>query len=136
MPHYVMLMNLTEAGAEDLTEAPEAAREIVDAVRAELEDQEGALHSLLWTTGEYDGVAVVEAPSDRHVAAVALLLARSGLVRTKTLTAFGHAEMEDVVGKLRGGKLRGGKLRGGKLRGGKLRGGKLRGGSAASDDDG
>ena len=130
MPHYVMLMNLTEAGAEDLTEDPSAAREIADAIREELESQDGALHTLLWTTGDYDGVAVIEAPGDRNVAAVALALARSGSVRTKTLTAFGAEEMEDVVGKLRGGK-----LRGGKLRGGKLRGGKLRGGSAAGDED-
>jgi uncharacterized protein with GYD domain len=130
MPDYVVLMNLTAEGAEQLTGEPEAAREIADTIREELESQDGALHSLLWTTGEFDGVAIVEAPSDRHIAAVALALARSGSVRTKTLTAFGSDAMEDVVGKLRGGK-----LRGGKLRGGKLRGGKLRGGSAAGDDD-
>jgi uncharacterized protein with GYD domain len=125
MPDYVVLMNLTAEGAEQLTGEPEAAREIADTIREELESQDGALHSLLWTTGEFDGVAIVEAPSDRHIAAVALALARSGSVRTKTLTAFGSDAMEDVVGKLRGGK----------LRGGKLRGGKLRGGSAAGDDD-
>ena len=126
MPDYVVLMNLTAEGAEQLTGEPEAAREIADTIREELESQDGALHSLFWTTGEFDGVAIVEAPSDRHIAAVALALARSGSVRTKTLTAFGSDAMEDVVGKLRGGK----------LRGGKLRGGKLRGGSAAGDDDG
>jgi uncharacterized protein with GYD domain len=126
MPDYVVLMNLTAEGAEQLTGEPEAAREIADTIREELESQDGALHSLLWTAGEFDGVAIVEAPSDRHIAAVALALARSGSVRTKTLTAFGSDAMEDVVGKLRGGK----------LRGGKLRGGKLRGGSAAGDDDG
>jgi len=131
MPDYVVLMNLTETGADELTDKPEAAHELAEEIRKEVEEQGGALHLLLWTTGDFDGVAIVEAPSDRHVAAVALLLARSGLIRTKTLTAFGEEAMEDVVGKLRGGK-----LRGGKLRGGKLRGGKLRGGSAADGEDG
>jgi uncharacterized protein with GYD domain len=123
MPQYVVLLNLTEDGAADLTEHPEAAREFGDALRDGLHDQGGTLSTLLWTTGEFDGIAIIEAADDRHVAAIVLGLARLGQVRTKTLTAYGHEEMADIVGKLRGGKLRGGKLRGGKLRGGSAEGG-------------
>ena len=119
MSTYVVLLNLTEESADGL---PDGHADLTQALSEEADRQGGKLQTLLWTAGEFDGVAIIDLPDDRRAAAVALGLAKEGL-RTKTLTAFDDGAMGEIAGHLRGGHLRGGHLRGGHLRGGHLRGG-------------
>jgi uncharacterized protein with GYD domain len=50
--------------------------------------------------GEYDLVAVSEAPSDEVAATVGLALSSLGNVRTTTLRAFTKVEFAEIVRKL------------------------------------
>ena len=46
-----------------------------------------------WTLGQYDVVAVFEAPDDESMTAFSLSVARLGNVKTQTLRAFSSKEM-------------------------------------------
>ena len=96
MPSYIVLMNLTEQGAKDIKQAPERVKTATDA----LEAAGGKLVGFYLTMGDYDYVAVVEAPSDE----VALLqlagLAAAGNVNTTTLKAFTLEEFAKLLEKL------------------------------------
>ena len=49
------------------------------------------------TLGEYDAVAITEAPNDEVVARVMLTIGGLGNVRTTTLRAFSEAETRKIV---------------------------------------
>ena len=96
MAQYVLLMNLTEAGARSAKDMP--AR-IAEGMRA-WEAMGGKTLSFHVTMGPYDYVAVGEAPSDEAAAAYALALAAQGNVTTLSMKAFTPDEMGAVVTKL------------------------------------
>ena len=96
MPTYIILMNLTEQGAKDIKNAPERVHTSAKA----LEAVGGKLVSFYLTMGEYDYIAIAEAPSD-EVALVQLAgLALAGNVNTKTLKAFPLDEFKGLLEKL------------------------------------
>jgi uncharacterized protein with GYD domain len=47
--------------------------------------------------GHYDSVAIIEAPDDESVTAMMLELTSAGNLRTTTLRAFDHDEMQAIV---------------------------------------
>ena len=51
-------------------------------------------------TGQYDAVAISDAPDDATVAKLALGNASMGFVRTETLRAFTEDEYRQIVGSL------------------------------------
>ena len=55
---------------------------------------------VFWTLGQYDAVAIVEAPDDVSMTAVGLGTGRLGNVRTETLRAFSAAEMQNILAKV------------------------------------
>jgi uncharacterized protein with GYD domain len=55
---------------------------------------------VFWTLGEYDIVAVVEAPDDISVTALGLSSGALGNVRTQTLRAFTQEDMKSILGKM------------------------------------
>jgi len=55
---------------------------------------------VFWTLGQYDAVAIVEAPDDVSATALGLSVAKLGNVRTQTLRAFSAAEMKNILGKV------------------------------------
>ncbi len=52
------------------------------------------------TLGQYDAIAIVEAPNDETVARFALALGSAGNVRTMTLKGFTEQEHREIVGSL------------------------------------
>jgi uncharacterized protein with GYD domain len=56
---------------------------------------------LYWTLGQYDAVAIIEAPDNATATAVSLSLSKLGNVRTQTLPAFSAAEMKTIIGKMK-----------------------------------
>jgi uncharacterized protein with GYD domain len=60
----------------------------------------GKLTDFFVTMGEYDYVAVGEAPSDEAALAFLLALGSLGNVRTTTLKAFTREQFAAIVGKL------------------------------------
>jgi uncharacterized protein with GYD domain len=59
-----------------------------------------SVKEVFWTLGEYDIVAVVEAPDDISVTALGLSSGALGNVRTHTLRAFTQEDMKSILGKM------------------------------------
>ena len=96
VPTYVMLANWTDPGAQKVKESPRR----VDTARKALADMGGEFKALYMTMGEYDLVAVYEAPDDAVAARFTLLLGMLGTVRTKTLKAFPEAAFRQIIASL------------------------------------
>lgn len=60
----------------------------------------GAFKAFYLTMGDWDMVAVCEAPDDAIMARMALLLGMGGDVRTRTLKAFPEAAYREIVASL------------------------------------
>lgn len=95
MPHYISLVNWTEQGIKNVKEAPKR----VDAVNA-LASKLGAKMEIFFTMGDYDIVALTEAPNDDAAMQLILEIGRLGNVRTKTMKAWTQAEATKVLAKL------------------------------------
>lgn len=95
MPHYISLVNWTEQGIKTVKESPKR----VDSVNA-LASKLGAKMDVFYTMGEYDIVAVTDAPNDDVAMQLLLEIGKIGNVRTKTLKAWTTAEATKVIAKL------------------------------------
>lgn len=95
MPTFVSLVNWTEQGVKNFRDTPKRA----NAFRELVEKNGGRVISIYWTLGEYDIVAVTEAPDDETFTAVALTLGSLGNVRTTSLRAFDQDEIERIIEK-------------------------------------
>ena len=95
MPHYISLVNWTEQGIRTVKESTKR----VDAVNA-LASKLGAKMDVFYTMGEYDIVAVTEAPNDDAAMQLLVEIGKIGNVRTKTLKAWTVAEATKVLSKL------------------------------------
>ncbi|MGX7874149.1 GYD domain-containing protein [Mesorhizobium sp. ORM6] len=96
MTTYIMLMNWTEQGAKNVRDSPKR----LDAARKQLGEMGGSFKSFYLTMGEFDMVAVVEAPDDAVLARFALMLATGGSVRTRTLKAFPELAYREIISSL------------------------------------
>ncbi len=96
MTTYIMLANWTEQGAKNVKESP---RRLEMAKRA-LQDMDGEFKSFFMTMGDYDLVAVYEAPDDAVAARFTLQLGMLGNVRTRTLKAFPEAAYREIIASL------------------------------------
>ncbi len=96
MTTYIMLANWTEQGARKVKESP---RRLEIAKRA-LQEMDGEFKSFFMTMGDYDLVAVYEAPDDAVAARFTLQLGMLGNVRTRTLKAFPEAAYREIVASL------------------------------------
>src|SRR6266511_610944 len=55
---------------------------------------------LYWTLGQYDVIAVCEAPDDEAATALSLSVCSRGNVRSQTLRAFSFDEMKTILSKM------------------------------------
>ncbi|HEV2896583.1 GYD domain-containing protein [Mesorhizobium sp. AaZ16] len=93
MTTYIMLINWTDQGVKSVRDSPRR----LDAAKKQLEEMGGSFREFYLTMGEYDMVAVCEAPDDAVAARFALLLGTAGNVRTRTLKAFPEAAYREIV---------------------------------------
>lgn len=96
MPSYIVLMKLTEQGAKGIKDAPGRIESGIKAFEA----AGGKVHGFYTLMGEYDYVAIGEAPSDEVAATFSLRLCSIGNVKTTTLRAFTQEEFAGLVKKL------------------------------------
>ena len=96
MSHYVILVNFTEQGAKSIKDTVKRA----EAFKAMAAKSGIKVNSLLWTLGQHDVVAAVEANDDIAATALSLSVASLGNVRTQTLKAFDAADMAKILGKM------------------------------------
>jgi uncharacterized protein with GYD domain len=93
---YIMLINWTDQGIRDVKSSPKR----LDAARKLLGDMGGTLKAFYLTMGEYDMVAVAEAPDDAVAARFAMILGQAGNVRTRTLKAFPELAYREIIASL------------------------------------
>ncbi|AGB44772.1 GYD domain-containing protein [Mesorhizobium sp. ESP6-5] len=96
MTTYIMLMNWTEHGAKNVRDSPKR----LDAARKQLGEMGGSFKSFYLTMGEFDMVAVVEAPDDAVLARFALMLAAGGNIRSQTMKAFPELAYREIISSL------------------------------------
>jgi len=96
MPTYVSLISFTEDGVEDIADLPTRDAD----GRALLESMGVELVENYYTLGQYDEVAVCEAPDDETMGRAMLAIASEGNVSTETLRAFSEDEFHELVGDL------------------------------------
>ncbi len=93
MPKYVALLSFTGEGMSNIKQSAER----VEAAREAVEKVGGAWIGYYVTMGRYDGVAIVDLPSDELAATVVLAIGAQGNVRTETMRAFTLDEFSDIV---------------------------------------
>jgi len=96
MPNYIILMKLTDQGAKTIKDAPGR----VEAGIKALEKMGGKVIGFYVVMGEYDYVAVGEAPSDEVATTFSLALSSLGNVKTTTLRAYTKEQFAAMVKKL------------------------------------
>ena len=96
MTTYIVLVNWTEQGVKNVRDSPKR----LDAAKKSLADMGGSFREFYLTMGEYDMVAVCEAPDDAVAARFALQLGMGGNVRTRTLKAFPEAAYREIINSL------------------------------------
>ncbi len=96
MSTYFILANWTEQGIKDIKASPKRLR----AAKRLAKDCGVKFRSFHMTLGQYDAIAIVEAPNDEAVAKFVLTLGSAGNVRTTTLKGFTEQEYREIVGSL------------------------------------
>ena len=97
MAQYIMLATYTEQGIRTIQDTIKRA----DAVKEMAKKAGLDMKETYWTLGQYDVVAVFEAPGDEAMTAFALSVARLGNVKTQTLRAFSPADMQAILHKVK-----------------------------------
>ena len=95
MATFISLVNWTEQGISTFKDTPKR----VEGVTQILSKYGARFKDMYWTIGQYDVVAVIEAPDDESATAALLEIGAQGNVRTTTLRAFDRAEIEGIIKK-------------------------------------
>ena len=97
MATFVTLVNWTEQGLQNYQDSLKRA----EAFEQLISQHGGTLREIVWTIGPYDIVAIVDAPDDETVTAIALQTGALGNIRTTTLRGFGRDEFAAIIEKSR-----------------------------------
>jgi uncharacterized protein with GYD domain len=96
MATYIMLGNFTEQGIRNVKDTTKRAQSVT-----EMAKKVGAtIKELYWTLGQYDVVAIFDAPDEASATAFGLNVGVAGNVRTQTLRAFTAAEIGPILKKM------------------------------------
>jgi len=93
MTRYVSLITFTEEGIRNIKNSIERAT----AFRLAVESAGGKVYDQYWSTGEFDGCVIFEAPNDQIATALLLKLGHDGHVRTRTLQVYNASEFQKVL---------------------------------------
>jgi uncharacterized protein with GYD domain len=96
MPTYIILGRFTDQGIRNIKNGPQR----LDQVRGALEAVGGTMPGFYLTMGQYDFVAVSEAPDDESFTRVLLSIVSNGNVTTQTLKAFPEDDYRRIIASL------------------------------------
>jgi uncharacterized protein with GYD domain len=96
MPTYIALVTYTDHGMRHIRESPKR----LDQAKALLKSMGGEFKSFYMTMGNYDLIAIYEAPDDAISARFTLMLGIAGNVRSTTLKAFPEQAYREIVASL------------------------------------
>ena len=93
MTTYIVLFSLTDAGIK----AAKDSQRRLDAAKKLLVDMGGEMKQFYMVMGDFDFVAICDAPDDAVMARYALQLGGLGFVRAKTLKAFPETAYREII---------------------------------------
>jgi len=96
MAGYIILGKWTDKGIAELKNSPERMKQS----RTAAEKLGGKVVGMWVTMGQYDGVIVLDMPSDQAASLFALGMARQGAATTQTMRAYSEEEFAQLVAKL------------------------------------
>ena len=96
MATFVMLGNFTDQGIRNVKETTKRAEAFRD-----LSEKIGVtVREIFWCLGQYDIIAIVDAPDEETATALTLSVASAGNIRTETLRAFSSDDMNRILAKM------------------------------------
>jgi uncharacterized protein with GYD domain len=99
MAQFVVLAGFTDQGIRKVKETVSRA----EAFKEMAKKSGVTVKDMYWTLGQYDVIAICEAPDDEAATALSLSVCSRGNVRSQTLRAFSFDEMKTILGKMVGG---------------------------------
>jgi uncharacterized protein with GYD domain len=96
MPTYIALLNWTSQGFQNMKQSPTR----LDAARKAFQPAGVTMKSFYMLMGEYDMLAVMEAPDDATLAKAILTAAAEGSITSRTCRAFTEDEYRQIIGGL------------------------------------
>jgi uncharacterized protein with GYD domain len=96
MATYCVLGSFTDQGVRHAKDSPKRA----DAFKQMAKKSGVTVKELYWAQGQYDIVAILEAPDDLAVTSLALSIGALGNVRTQTLRLFTASDMQTIISKM------------------------------------
>jgi uncharacterized protein with GYD domain len=96
MPTYVSLIKYTQQGLSSIKDAPKR----LEAARQSAKAAGGSLKAVYFVMGQYDLIAISEAPDDEAAATAAVASSAQGNVKTETLRAFTESEFLKMIASL------------------------------------
>jgi uncharacterized protein with GYD domain len=97
MPTYIVLARFTQQGMQSLKKTPIGLEMQKEAVGPAMGVK---VKEIYFVTGQYDAVAILEAPNDTVLAKYVLTVGSLGNVRTETLRAFTEDEVRKLTEEL------------------------------------
>ena len=96
MATYIALSTFTDQGIRNVKDTAKRA----EAIAAAAKKFGATMSQVYWTLGQFDVVAIIDAPNDESATAFSLAIGAAGNVRTQTMRAFSKDEIGAIVGKL------------------------------------
>ncbi|MGC2409502.1 MAG: GYD domain-containing protein, partial [Methyloceanibacter sp.] len=96
MATFIVLAGFTDQGIRNVKETISRA----EAFKEMAKKNGVTIKDMYWTLGQYDVIAICEAPDDEAATALSLSVCSRGNVRSMTLRAFSFDEMKKILGKM------------------------------------
>ncbi len=96
MATFITLGNFTDQGIRNVKDTTKRA----DVFKAMAQKAGATVKELYYTMGQYDIVAIVEAPNEETATALLVSAGALGNIRSQTLRAFSKEEMGKIVAKM------------------------------------
>ena len=93
MPTYIAMLKWTTQGVQNIKQSPSR----LDAARKDFEAAGARMKDFYMVTGQYDMIAVVDAPDDVALAKAILGLTSQGKVTSETCRAFTEQEYRRLI---------------------------------------
>lgn len=93
MATYMLVFHYTDEGMRNIKQSPprfDDNKELYQAMGAKIV-------GFYMTTGDFDGVMIVEAPDEQTMAKLSLTVSSKGAIRTKILRAYSEDEYRQII---------------------------------------
>ena len=96
MATYILVGNFTDQGIRGVRDTTKRAAAVKEAAK-----KAGVtMKEIYWTMGQFDLIAIFDAPGEASMSAVSLAIGAAGNVRGQTLRAYAREEMDAVLKKM------------------------------------